>query len=343
MKAVYYQSPRQFTVADVPTPQPGPNQVLIKVATCGVCKTDVHIHHGEFISEFPLIPGHEFAGVVERVGAEVHDITVGMRVAVDNTVLCGHCYYCRKNQPLYCENFYSLGCNGPGGFAEYVVANHDKVFDIGDLSFEQAAMIEPTACAVHGLDRIGLRPGDDVLMFGTGPTGIVLAQLLRRAGALNLVIVGSDPEKLRLAGRLAAADTILMDRQQHEVHQQAIHQRYDHGFDVVIDATGALEVLQQCPQFARMGGKIVIYGVTHESDQMMISPYEVFHKELSIIGSFAQTHAFDRAIGYLQQGLVDVNGIVTHRYPLDEFQSALDQVDRGRGHVKVIIDMQPKA
>jgi D-arabinitol dehydrogenase (NADP+) len=339
MKAVYYEAPRTFSVTEVPVPSPGPDQVLIKTATCGVCKTDVHIHQGEFISEFPLIPGHEFTGVVEQVGSRVFDVVIGTRVAVDNTVLCGHCYYCRKNQPLYCENFYSLGCNGPGGFAEYVVANHDKVFPIGNLSFEEAAMIEPTACAVHGLDRIQLAPGSDVLMFGTGPTGIVLAQLLRHSGALNLVLVGSDPTKLALAGRLAQADTVLMDRSNYQRHQQAINERYPRGFDVVIDATGAISVLQDCPRYARHGGKLVIYGVTHETDVMSINPYEIFHKELSIIGSFAQTHAFDRAIQYLQRGIVQVKDLVTHRYPLDRFQEALDQVDHGQGHVKVIMDL----
>ena len=340
MRAVFYEAPQHFTVSDVPTPRPLPHQVLIKVATCGVCKTDVHIHRGEFISEFPLIPGHEFSGTITEVGSEVEDLAVGMRVAVDNTVLCGHCYYCRKNQPLYCENFYSLGCNGPGGFAQYVVANHDKVFAIGPLSFDQAAMIEPTACAVHGLDRIALRPGDDVLMFGTGPTGIVLAQLLRHAGALNLVLVGSDPVKLAIAGKLARADTLLMDRSHYDLHRNAIDHRYPHGFDVVIDATGAAEVLQDCPRYARRGGKIIVYGVTHETDTMTINPYQVFHKELSIIGSFAQTHAFDRAIQYLQLGLVQVDDIITHRFPLEDFQSALDQVDHGSGHIKVIMDLQ---
>jgi len=313
---------------------------LIKVATCGVCKTDVHIHHGEFISEFPLVPGHEFAGTVAALGPGVSELALGTRVAVDNTVLCGHCYYCRKNQPLYCENFYSLGCNGPGGFAEYVVANHDKVFAIGDLSFEEAAMIEPTACAVHGLDRIDLCPGADVLMFGTGPTGIVLAQLLRHAGALNLVLVASDPKKLEMAGRLAEADTVLMDRSNYGQHRQEIHRRYPRGFDVVIDATGAIDILQECPDYARFGGKIVVYGVTHETDIMPIRPYDVFRKELTIVGSFAQTHAFDRAIQFIQLGLVNVRNIVSHRFSLDRFQDALDQVDHGQGHIKVIMDLQ---
>ncbi len=340
MKAVVYEGPREFSITEVTIPTPDPNQVLIKVATCGVCKTDVHIHNGEFLAEFPLTPGHEFAGEVVQVGTQVADVQLGDRVVVDNTILCGHCYYCKRSQPLYCKNFYSLGVNRPGGFAEYVVANHDKVFSIGSLSFDEAAMIEPTSCAIHGMDVIDLRPGDDVLMFGTGPTGIVLAQLLRYCGASNLVIVGSDPVKLDLVGRLARADTIQMDRSHYDFHTQELMKKYPEGFDVVIDATGAVQVLQQCPKFAKFGGKIVVYGVTHESDTITLSPYEIFHKELKILGSFAQTHCFDRAIKYLQLGLVNVKGIISHRFHLDQFNEALEQVSTGKGHVKVIVDMR---
>lgn len=340
VKAVVYESARHFKVANIPTPSPKSDQVLIRVATCGVCKTDVHIHNGEFIAEFPLTPGHEFTGEIVEIGADVTHLRPGDRVAVDNTILCGHCYYCKRNQPLYCQNFYSLGCTGPGGFAEYVIASHDKVFSIGELSFDEAAMIEPTACAVHGLDRINIRPGDDVLMFGAGPTGIVLAQLLRHAGASNLVIVGSDSKKLDLVKRLARADTIALDRSNYALHTEQINEKYPLGFDVVIDATGAVSVLQQCVQFAKFGGKIVVYGVTHESDQMTINPYEVFRKELTILGSFAQTHCFDRAIQYLQLGLVNVKDLISHRFTLDDFDQAIGQVDRGVDHVKVIMDMR---
>ncbi|WP_067924939.1 zinc-dependent alcohol dehydrogenase family protein [Alicyclobacillus shizuokensis] len=337
MKAVVYDAPRSFRVEDVPVPEIAANQVLVRVATCGVCKTDVHIHHGEFLTEFPLIPGHEFAGEIVKVGSGVEAFRPGDRVAVDNTVLCGHCYYCRRNEPLFCERFYSLGCNGPGGFAEYVAAGHDKVFPIGNLTFEEAAMIEPTACAVHGLDVIDVRPGDDVLLFGTGPTGIVLAQLLRHAGAGNLVVVASDERKLEVVAGLAAADVVRMDRSDYSKHTAELQRRYPKGFDVIIDATGAVTVLQHCTQFAKYGAKIVVYGVCNESDQMVISPYEVFRKELKIIGSFAQTHCFDRAIKFMQRGIVNVRDIITHRFSLDDFGDAIKQVESGRGHIKVIV------
>jgi D-arabinitol dehydrogenase (NADP+) len=340
MKAVFYDKPLQFSVKEVDSPKLKQNQVLIKVHSCGVCKTDVHIHHGEFITGFPLIPGHEFVGEIVKLGEEVKGFAVGDRVAADNTVLCGYCYYCKRNQPLYCENFYSLGCNGPGGFAEYVVVNQDKVFSIGDLSFDEAVLIEPTACAVHGLDMIDVKPGDDILMFGTGPTGIILAQLLKHAGAGNLVIVGSDKRKLDVVKELAADHVVAMDRNDYSKHEKELLELFPKGFDIIVDATGATEVIQHCPQFAKYGAKVVIYGVAPENDRISISPYEVFRKELKIIGSFAQTHCFDRAITFIQNGIVKSKGIITHRFKLDEFDKAIEQVEHGKGHIKVIIDLQ---
>ncbi len=336
MKAVLYTKPLDYAVTEVPVPDIRPDQVLIRVRVCGVCGTDVHIHHGEFIAKFPLIPGHEFVGEVARVGADVTEFAVGQRVAADNTILCGHCYYCKRNQPLYCENFYSLGCTGPGGFAEYVAVGRDKVFAIGDLPYEQAVMIEPTACAVHGLDRIHVRPGDDILMFGSGPTGIVLSQLLKHAGAANVVVAGSSEQKLRLL-RNAGIDVVALDRADHSKHEKELAQRFPRGFDIVIDATGAAEVIQQCAKFAKFGGKIVIYGVAAQDDRVTVSPYDIFHKELTVIGSFAQTHCFDRAIQFIQSGVVKLDGLVTHRYGLDEFGKAIEQIEHGGGHIKVLI------
>ena len=189
MKAIQYTAPRQFAVVDLPKPEPGPHQVVILVKACGICKTDLTIHDGSFLAKFPLVNGHEFAGVIDSVGSAVTEWKVGDRVTADNTELCGYCEPCRSDKPLYCENFNSHGCNMPGGFAEYVLINHDKVFALSDkLSFEEATFTEPTACAVHGVDRIAPRFGDSILMFGAGPTGIILAQLLRRAGAGRMVI-----------------------------------------------------------------------------------------------------------------------------------------------------------
>lgn len=339
MKALVYNQPEKFEIKEVDYPSCGENQVIIKVMACGICKTDVHIHHGSFISKFPLTPGHEFSGVIEEVGSKVTAFKKGDRVTADNAVSCGECYYCRKNQPLYCEQFYSLGVNGPGGFAEYVVVNQNKVFPIsGTLSFDEAVFAEPTACAVHGMDVIDVKCGDDILIFGAGPTGIILTQLLKYGGAGNVVVAAPTKFKLDIVKELGIDETVQMDRNDYMVHQKIIMDKYPKGFDIVVDATGSGAVLEQGIKFAKNGAKIIVYGVCGEDERISISPYEMFAKELKIIGSYAQLYCFDRALKYLENRTVRVDSLITHKFGLDEYKMALNTVIKGKESIKVIIN-----
>jgi D-arabinitol dehydrogenase (NADP+) len=338
MKAVVYSEPKVFTVTQVDKPTISPNQVLIRVRACGVCRTDIHLHDGEFLSRYPLTPGHEFAGDIVEVGSEVKGFHIGDRVTADNTVLCGECFYCRRNQPLYCHNFYSLGCNGPGGFAEYVKVNYDKVFHLRDTTtYETASFTEPTACAIHGMDMIDVKCGDDVLIFGAGPTGIILTQLIKQGGAANVVVCASNQKKLDLIERNGYADIVKMDRNDYSKHTKELKARYPDDFDIVIDATGSPKVLEQCFTFGRMGAKIVVYGVANEADRIRISPYEMFAKEFKLIGSYAQTHCFDRALQYLESGRIKVDDLITDRFDLDGFPDMLDKMFHGKDNIKIII------
>jgi D-arabinitol dehydrogenase (NADP+) len=343
LKALVYDKPESFAVREVPDPVCGENDVIIRVAVCGICKTDVHIHHGRFISQFPLIPGHEFAGTVAKVGSAVTDFKIGDRVTGDNTVLCGSCYYCRRDQPLYCERFFSRGVTAPGGLAQYVVVGQDKAFHVPEnLSFEEAAMTEPTACVVHGMDVMDVQPGDDVLLFGCGPTGIILAQMIKHCGAARLVAADPGQFKLDLVSRLGADNVVCVDRQDSSVHRKKIKNLQPRGFDIIVDATGNPQVVQECFDYAKKGSKILIYGVCPEDARITISPYEIFQNEYKILGSFAQTHCFDRAIEALGKGIVKVKELITHRFLLEEYGQALDTVSKpGKKH-KVVITPNAK-
>ncbi|MHB9130357.1 MAG: zinc-dependent alcohol dehydrogenase family protein [Armatimonadota bacterium] len=338
MKALVYTAPETFSVTEVPTPQPRGTEVLICVRACGLCKTDVHIHQGKFFSAFPLIPGHEFAGEVAAVGDQVARVQVGDRVVADNERQCGSCYYCRRGEPLFCENLYAQGVNAPGGFAEYVLVEEQQVYPLADdISFDEGALVEPTACAVHGLDVIRPQAGDEVLQFGVGPTGLILAQLLRHGGAATLVAVDLSPAKLALASRWADAIGI----QVHPDHPQAyipeLKQRYPHGFDIVVDATGVPPIIQSLPQFAKYGSKVVVYGVAPEEATIQISPYEIFRRELTILGSFSQAHTFERATRLVNSHTVKVKEMVTHTLPLEEWGYALQMVKEGRENIKIVM------
>lgn len=323
MKAVIYDAPRQFTVREVPTPEPGPGEVRLRSTLTGVCGTDRHIHEGGFFSAYPLTPGHEIVGVVDAVGPGVDGFQAGQQVAADNTQLCGHCYFCRRDQPLFCRNFRSLGVNAPGGFAEYVLVPAAKCFDASDLPAEVVVMTEPTACAIHGMDVLDLKPESDVLLYGAGPTGLILAQLLVHGGASSVTVAAPTRFKLDLAEQFGVDRTVLVDRADVAGAVERVRGLAPHGFDVVIEAAGVPELVERSVQLVKDGGTLMVYGMAGEQDRMQVSPYEIFRRELTLKGSFAQTHNFDRALAVLRSGRVQTQGIVTHQFPLDRYGAAL--------------------
>jgi len=181
MKALVIESPGSAATRQVPTPTPGPGEVLIRVAAAGLCGTDLHIYRGEYEAEYPIIPGHEFAGTVAAVGEGVDEFYVGQRVAADPNIFCHQCAYCRREMHNQCLNLRAIGVTTDGAFAEYVLAPRSVVYAIADLPFEQAAFIEPLSCVVYAMQRARPNPGDRVLLFGAGPMGCLLTQMLRRS------------------------------------------------------------------------------------------------------------------------------------------------------------------
>ncbi|KAK5247547.1 N-terminal acetyltransferase A complex catalytic subunit ard1, partial [Exophiala xenobiotica] len=206
MKALRYEKPEVFSVVEAPLPELREHDVLVKVKAAGVCGTDLHIHEGEFLAKFPLIPGHETVGVIAALGPKVKGFKVGDRVVADNSELCGECFYCRRGEELLCEDFQAHGVTMDGGFAEYCAYPAKRVFQIKNLSDVDATLLEPASCAAHGLDKIAPKMGSSVLMFGAGPTGLVLAQLLRLNGGCKVVIAAPEGLKMDLAKSLDAAD-----------------------------------------------------------------------------------------------------------------------------------------
>jgi D-arabinitol dehydrogenase (NADP+) len=337
MRAVVYDAPRSFEVRTVPTPEPGAGEVRLAVEMAGMCGTDLHIHEGGFFSRYPLTPGHEIVGRVDSIGDAVDGLSVGQRVAADNTVLCGHCPSCRRDEPLFCRNFYSLGVNGPGAFADYVLVRAEKCFPADDLSPATAVMTEPTACAIHGMDVLGLRPGSDVLLFGAGPTGLVLAQLLVHGGAARVTVAAPTEFKLALARGYGVDTTVRIDRADPGASLATLRANAPEGYDVVVEATGAVAVGEMCVPLTRDGGTVLIYGMAEERVILPMRPYEVFRRELTVKGSFAQTHCFDRALSVLRSCRVQTEGIVTHEFRLGEYENALEAVRDDPGCMKAVI------
>jgi D-arabinitol dehydrogenase (NADP+) len=337
MKAVRYEEPERWRLADLPDPEPGRGEVRLRVRATGVCGTDVHLHHGEFGPVYPLVPGHEVVGEIDRAGPGADGVTAGDLVAVDNMVSCGTCPMCRRARPAFCRSLRAMGVFEAGGFAEFLVVPAVNCHPAGDLGLDTAVLAEPTACALHGIDVLAPRPGCDALVFGAGPTGLILAQLLAAAGAARVTVAAPTAAKLALAAGWGAG-TVLAERATPEHTAERLRDLAPDGFDVVVDATGAPAVLAQCLPLTAVGGTVLVYGVTPERAVWPVSPYDVFRRELTIKGSFSQAYSFDRALRMLRTGRVRTDGMITHRFGLDGYGEALAAVAGDSGCLKAVVE-----
>jgi len=338
MKAVVYDAPRSYAVTDVPIPDAGPGEVRIKVDQVGVCGTDLHIHHGDFNAVFPLIPGHELVGVVDALGAGVTGFEVGEQVTVNPNVYCGHCDYCRSGRLILCANLKGFGSNYPGFFAEYVSVAERLVFSVEGLPRDTAVFTEPAACAMHGLETLRPRPGSRALIFGAGPTGLLLAQLIASGGAASVTVAAPSRFKLDRATALGIDKTVLINRDDPEGNIAAARAASGgDGYDIVVEATGASAVGDICVPLTRNGGTVLVYGVTRADEKVTFHPFDVFRREITIKGSFAEITSFGAAIAALRAGRVRTDGIITHRFSLDDYGKALDALASDPTVHKVVI------
>jgi D-arabinitol dehydrogenase (NADP+) len=336
MKAIVYDAPRQFKYKEVPEPQIQSDDVLVRIDACGLCGTDLHIHEGEFAPNFPLIPGHEFTGEIVALGGSVKDLKQGQRVVGNSNESCGKCFYCLRGDFLLCLNLRAYGVTQDGGFAQYLRIKADRIFPIGNLTSREAVMVEPSACAVHGMEVLAMKPGSDVLLFGAGPTGQVLAQLLKLNGAGRLVVAAPPGPKLELAGRLAADEIVPMDRKNPDKHRNRLRELNPTGFDYIVEATGSAFVCEDALQFVRRGGTLLVYGVYPETETVRFNPFDLFRREITIKGSFAQIDAFPRALAYLESGKIKVNEIVTDEFALEDWPKVLEHAWSRKG-IKIAV------
>ena len=338
MRAVRYEAPGDFAVTDVPMPPVGALEVRIRIHQTGVCGTDVHLHHGTYIGVYPLTPGHETVGEIDEVGSEVMRFRPGQWVTVNPNIYCGHCDYCLAGQLGRCANTEGMGVHRPGFFAEYVSADHRQVFSVDGLEPDTAVFAEPTACAMHGLETLGQRPGGSALVIGAGPTGLLLAQLIGFGGATSITVADIVPFKLETATRLGVDSTVPLTRDAAEnVDLLRKASPNGDGYDVVVEATGVTAVGDICVPLTRNGGTVLVYGVARPDERLSVSPFELFRREITIKGSYAEMSSFAAAIAALRTGRVHTDGIITHRFPLDEYGRALQTLTSDPTAHKVVL------
>jgi 2-desacetyl-2-hydroxyethyl bacteriochlorophyllide A dehydrogenase len=328
VRAAIWEAPGDLRIGERPDPTPADGEIVVAVGACGLCGTDLHIADGDFPpAPYPLVPGHEFAGEVVAVGRRVEEIQEGQRVAVDPSLFCGHCAFCREGRGNLCSNWAAIGDTVDGAFAEYVRVPAANAYALPDeLSLPQGALIEPVSCAVRGLHRVEIRPGETVLVVGAGTMGLILAQLVLRAGAARVAVADTNAAKLPLAESLGA-ESVATDI-------EALRESEPAGFDCAIDATGAPPAIEAAFDALRRGGRLMVFGVASGEATVSLSPYRIYKDEITVLGSMAVLNSFAPAVELVRGGAVDTSAMLTHEFPLDGFADALGVVRRGEG-VKV--------
>lgn len=324
MRAAIIETPGEIRVGNVEDPTPRAGEVVLRVGACGVCGTDLHIADGEFPpTPYPIVPGHEFAGEVVGVGPGVENISEGGRVAVDPSLFCGRCHFCRRGRGNLCQNWGAIGDTVNGAFAEYVAVPAANAYALPEsLSYEEAAIIEPVSCAVRGMHRLSVSVGETVLVVGAGTMGLILSQLVINAGASRVAVADPNTERLARAAELGAASG------------EGIAELLEEeplGFDCVIDATGVPAAIEEGLGAVKRGGKFLVFGVAPEEARVSVSPFRIYNDEITLLGSMAVLHSYPQAVDLVAGGVVNARSLLTGSLALDQYPEALDRVRRGEG------------
>ncbi|WP_328989872.1 zinc-dependent alcohol dehydrogenase family protein [Kribbella sp. NBC_01245] len=327
MKAAMITGIDRIELTTIPDPTPRPRDVVIQVVATGICGTDLHILEGEFAPSLPVVPGHEFAGRVVEIGADVTEVAVGDAVAVDPSLYCFECYYCQRGQANLCERWNAIGITEPGGAAEFARAPVGNCFKLPDgLDVATAALVEPLACAVRGFDVLPLKLGTNYLIYGAGTMGLMMMELAKRAGAIDVSVVDLNPARLETARLLGCTAAVTSSA---EVERAR-------GWDVVIDCTGVPAAIEDGLRQVGRGGTFLQFGVSGEHALASFEPFKVYNREITITGSMAILNSFERARDLFVAGAIRPDVMISESFALDEYADAVKQFRAGVGRKLII-------
>lgn len=327
MRAAIVEGVGKVSVTTVPDPTPGPRDVVVSVASCGICGTDLHILQGEFAPTLPILPGHEFAGEVVGLGSEVTELALGDRVAVDPSLYCNECRYCRAGRGNLCDRWNAIGVSVPGGAAEFAVAPVANCVKLPDhVDVRDAALIEPLSCAVRGYDVLSSTLGAEVLIYGSGTMGLMMLELAKRTGAAGVDMLDINPDRLATAAKLGCS------------RAAASAEEFDKpgGWDFVIDATGNAGAIQDGLGRVAKGGTFLQFGVSDYATTAVIEPYKIYNQEITITGSMAVLHSYERAAALFATGVLDPEVFISDRLPLEQYPDAIEKFKAGQGR-KIVV------
>ncbi len=335
MKVAELEKPGSLRVKSKPLRALGADEVLIKIESCGLCGTDLHIVEGTSRSTPPVVLGHEYAGFVTDPGKNPKGIPEGTHVAVDPNIPCGRCSYCRRGLVHFCTRLRALGVDIDGGMAEYSIVPASQLYAIPHgMTAEESMFIEPVSCAVHGMDRAGIRAGDIVVILGGGTIGLVMLQLVRHGGAAAVILSEPLSHKRKVAADLGAS---LVIDPAGDTLRQAVMDTSGIGADVVIDCAGTASTARTAIDLARRGGTVLFFGVCPIGETIPLEPNAVYFRELTIVGSYVNPYTFPRAIALLRGGVVRVAPLDVRAYPIEGVHDALASLRDGRALKNMIV------
>jgi len=332
------QAEKGIWMVDSPLPEVGHNDVLIKIKKTAICGTDMHIYNWDEWSQktipVPMTVGHEFAGVIEQIGQEVQGFKVGDRVSGEGHITCGFCRNCRAGRRHLCRNTVGVGVNRSGSFAEYLSIPAVNAFKLpDDISDDMAAIFDPFGNAVHTALSFDL-VGEDVLITGAGPIGIMAAAVCRHVGARHVVITDVNEYRLELAKKMGATCTVNVLNQ--DLKQVMDSLGMTEGFDVGLEMSGVPSAVQSMLATMNNGGKIAMLGIP--PSDMAVDWNQVIFKGLQIKGIYGREmfETWYKMVSLLQSGL-DISPIITHQFNINDFQKGFDVMDSGLSG-KVILE-----
>ena len=345
MKVLRFYAPEDVRIEDAPEPECGPDEVKLRVRNCSTCGTDVKIfHNGHQNLSPPRIIGHEVAGEVVEVGAEVSGWSVGDRAQVIAAVPCGECYECRKGWMAVCENQTSVGYQYDGGFAEYMIVPRqvlkvDGLNRIPDnIGFDEASAAEPFACAINAQELVHVGEGDTVVVFGAGPIGCLHTRLARANGASRVFLIDVLADRLAMSADAVKPDEVINGREV-DVVERVKELTDGRGADVVITATAANVAQEQAIRMAARRGRISFFGGLPKTNPIIACDSNLVHyRELMIMGANGSAPSHNkRALEYIASGQVPVKDLITVHLPLDRVLEAFDIVAKGEA-IKVTVE-----
>ena len=320
MRAAYLVEPGRFELREVPRPEPGPDEALIRIERTGICGTDIHIFHGHYAADsLPMIPGHEMMGHVAGLGANVTWLEEGQPVVIDNNIGCTRCYWCRRNEILNCPTMRQMGIHMDGGFADYISVPARLVLPApADVPAEVLALTEPLACVVRAARKAQVTFGQSVVVIGAGPIGNLHVQLLRTIGAAPIIVTDISPERLAMA----PADFAVLPDALDDTVMQATDGR---GADIVIESVGNIALYKKAQQLIRKGGHLGVFGLTGAGEILEIDVLQTILTETSLKGSVAgMGQDMHDALTLLTYGRIDTKPFLGADYALEDIQAAFD-------------------